>query len=77
MKFEKPNIAYLNQCFTLFLGQQNGKYLSIIRQPKEAYNLLKSFLVLWKQLEVLKTDWGQKKLNVEKIDKVSLYRTFW
>ncbi|XP_070651600.1 uncharacterized protein [Bos indicus] len=38
--------------------------------------LLRSFLVLWKQLEVLKEHWGQLKLQVQDINSPSLHKQF-
>ncbi|POI29020.1 hypothetical protein CIB84_007230, partial [Bambusicola thoracicus] len=44
--------------------------------PVTSCNLLKSFLVLWKQLEILKAEWGRLKLGTEDIDTVPLYKEF-
>ncbi|XP_017908577.1 PREDICTED: coiled-coil domain-containing protein 162 isoform X4 [Capra hircus] len=38
--------------------------------------LLRSFLVLWKQLEVLKEHWGRLKLQVQDINSPSLHKQF-
>ncbi|GCB76151.1 hypothetical protein scyTo_0018304 [Scyliorhinus torazame] len=38
------------------------------KEPISAYMALKSFLILWKQLEVFKEEWGRLKLNVEQIN---------
>ncbi|XP_045400102.1 uncharacterized protein LOC123633144 isoform X6 [Lemur catta] len=38
--------------------------------------LLRSFLILWKQLEVLKEHWGRLRLQGQDINSVSLYKQF-
>ncbi|XP_062896851.1 uncharacterized protein si:ch73-242m19.1 isoform X1 [Mobula hypostoma] len=45
-------------------------------EPISMYRVLKSFLILWKQLEVLKDEWGRLKLGVESINTVTLYKQF-
>ncbi|OCT80388.1 uncharacterized protein ccdc162p.L [Xenopus laevis] len=42
--------------------------------PIGLFQLLRSFLILWKQLEVFKERWGRLKLQVEKINTVPLYK---
>ncbi|XP_031757880.1 uncharacterized protein LOC100496491 isoform X2 [Xenopus tropicalis] len=44
--------------------------------PIGVFQLLKSFLILWKQLEMFKERWGKLKLQVEKINTVPLYKQF-
>ncbi|XP_072713812.1 coiled-coil domain-containing protein 162-like [Ciconia boyciana] len=39
-------------------------------------NLLRSFLILWKQLEILKAEWGRLKLRTEDISTVPLSKEF-
>ncbi|XP_059501211.1 uncharacterized protein LOC125452245 [Stegostoma tigrinum] len=46
------------------------------KDPISVYMALKSFLILWKQLEVFKEEWGRLKLRVEQINSVSLYKQF-
>ncbi|XP_074043407.1 uncharacterized protein LOC141487779 isoform X2 [Macrotis lagotis] len=46
------------------------------RDPLTSYAFLRSFLIIWKQLEVLKEGWGQLKLKVEDINTVALYQQF-
>uniref|UniRef100_A0A8C3W6D5 Coiled-coil domain-containing protein 162 n=1 Tax=Catagonus wagneri TaxID=51154 RepID=A0A8C3W6D5_9CETA len=41
-----------------------------------SFALLRSFLVLWKQLEVLKEHWGQLKLQGQDINSLSLHKQF-
>lgn len=50
--------------------------LSRTQEPIKAYKLLKFFLLLWKCLEYLKYDWGKRKLGVETIESMSLYKDF-
>ncbi|XP_053138734.1 coiled-coil domain-containing protein 162-like [Hemicordylus capensis] len=38
--------------------------------------LLRSYLILWKQLEVIKAEWGRLKLKVDDINTVALYKQF-
>jgi len=59
-----------------FVGSHKSKPSSISRtkQPIEAYELLKHFLILWKSTEVLKLDWSLRKLQVNKIDTPQLHR---
>lgn len=52
------------------------KLLPSHHDPVTSYNLLKSFLVLWKQLEILKAEWGRLKLGTEDINTVPLYKEF-
>ncbi|KAM4694292.1 uncharacterized protein O3C94_004746 [Discoglossus pictus] len=49
---------------------------NVPRNPIEMCRLLKSFLILWKQLEVFKEKWGKMKLRTEEINTVSLYKQF-
>ncbi|KFO13314.1 Coiled-coil domain-containing protein 162, partial [Balearica regulorum gibbericeps] len=44
--------------------------------PVMSCNLLRSFLILWKQLEILKAEWGRLKLRTEDINTVPLYKEF-
>ncbi|KAL8592207.1 hypothetical protein ACOMHN_030882 [Nucella lapillus] len=44
--------------------------------PLESYRLLKFFLLLWKCLELVKSDWGCRRLAVEAIASNSVYREF-
>ncbi|XP_072026117.1 uncharacterized protein [Amphiura filiformis] len=50
--------------------------LSRTAEPMASYMLLKDFLIIWKQLEMLKTDWATRKLGVEEINTRSLYKKF-
>ncbi|XP_075197602.1 coiled-coil domain-containing protein 162-like [Anomaloglossus baeobatrachus] len=53
-----------------------SKMESISQDPVSESTLLKSFLILWKQLEYFKEQWGKQKLQVEEINTVYLYRQF-
>ncbi|XP_072499099.1 uncharacterized protein [Notamacropus eugenii] len=46
------------------------------RDPLTAYSFLRSFLIIWKQLEVLKERWGRLKLRVADVNTVALYKQF-
>lgn len=43
------------------------------RGPLHDYTTSKAFLVLWRQLQGFKEDWGRRQLSVERIDTTSLY----
>ena len=40
------------------------------------YKRWRNFLLTWKRLELLKLDWGRRKLGVEKIDTTEAYSTY-
>ncbi|XP_055490902.1 coiled-coil domain-containing protein 162-like [Leucoraja erinacea] len=44
--------------------------------PIWMYKVLKSFLIVWKQLEVFKEEWGKLKLGVEQVNSAALYKQF-
>jgi hypothetical protein len=46
------------------------------QQPLECYRLLKFFLMLWKCLELLKNDWGCRRLNVQAVTSTYQYKEF-
>ncbi|XP_076118208.1 uncharacterized protein LOC143085614 isoform X2 [Mytilus galloprovincialis] len=48
--------------------------LSRTQEPVESYRLLKFFLILWKWLEYIKTDWAKRKFQKEQIDNTMLHR---
>ncbi|KAL5014657.1 hypothetical protein ScPMuIL_008927 [Solemya velum] len=52
------------------------KGISRNQEPIESYRLLKFFLLLWKCLEILKYDWGKKRMAVECIETSSLYKDY-
>ncbi|XP_048209675.1 uncharacterized protein LOC125357064 [Perognathus longimembris pacificus] len=45
-------------------------------EPVMSLALLRSFLILWKQLEVLKEQWGRLQLRDQDMDPVSLHKQF-
>ncbi|XP_040286008.1 coiled-coil domain-containing protein 162-like [Bufo bufo] len=53
-----------------------SKLESTSQDPISESTLLKAFLILWKQLEFFKEQWGKHKLEVEEINTVCLYRQF-
>ncbi|XP_060609133.2 coiled-coil domain-containing protein 162-like [Anolis sagrei] len=69
--FKKPDLATI--------AEASGKPSEV---PSELPNSMascapqKSYLILWKQLETLKAEWGRLKLKVEDINTVALYKQF-
>uniref|UniRef100_G1NL70 Coiled-coil domain containing 162 n=1 Tax=Meleagris gallopavo TaxID=9103 RepID=G1NL70_MELGA len=57
-------------------SKRTCKLLMRHHDPVTSCNLLRSFLVLWKQLEILKAEWGRLKLRTEDINTVPLYKEF-
>ncbi|XP_010079557.1 PREDICTED: LOW QUALITY PROTEIN: coiled-coil domain-containing protein 162-like [Pterocles gutturalis] len=59
---------------------QNSKKMCKVllrhHDPVVSLNLIRSFLILWKQIEILKAKWGQLKLRIEDINTVPLYKEF-
>ncbi|XP_077868441.1 uncharacterized protein LOC100372084 [Saccoglossus kowalevskii] len=55
---------------------QKTQPVSRTKEPLVAYGMLKKFLIMWKRLEVFKLDWGKRKLSVEEINTLSLYKQF-
>ena len=45
--------------------------------PKAAVKLINLFLLICSRLELLKTDWGCRKLGVKEVATSKLYRAFW
>lgn len=41
------------------------------------YNRWRHFLLTWKRLELLKLDWGRRKLGVENLNNSEIYSRFW
>ncbi|ESO99500.1 hypothetical protein LOTGIDRAFT_113246, partial [Lottia gigantea] len=52
------------------------KTVSRNQQPLEAYKLLKSFLKLWKCLEILKYDWGKRRVIRPCIDNTRIFKEY-
>uniref|UniRef100_A0A8C8S497 Coiled-coil domain-containing protein 162 n=1 Tax=Pelusios castaneus TaxID=367368 RepID=A0A8C8S497_9SAUR len=57
-------------------SRKTCRALRRLHDPVTSYTLLRSFLITWKQLEVLKAEWGRLKLKVEDINTVPLYKQF-
>ncbi|XP_059687594.1 coiled-coil domain-containing protein 162-like [Gavia stellata] len=57
-------------------SKKTCKLLLRHHDPVISCNLLRSFLILWKQLEILKAEWGRLKLRTEDINTVPLYKEF-
>ncbi|KAK6176827.1 hypothetical protein SNE40_015054 [Patella caerulea] len=58
------------------LGLIQPKAILRNQQPMEAYRLLKTFLKLWKCLEVLKYDWGKRRLIRPAINSTCLFKEY-
>ncbi|KAM8953019.1 uncharacterized protein RCH25_043786 [Pelodytes ibericus] len=71
-------------CETLITGdkQQESARISskqplfVPHEPISVYKMLRSFLMLWKQLEFCKYRWGRMMLRVEEVDTLPLYKQF-
>uniref|UniRef100_UPI00254179EA coiled-coil domain-containing protein 162-like n=1 Tax=Euleptes europaea TaxID=460621 RepID=UPI00254179EA len=74
------------ECRTSFAKQGSGRLAEVSGKPSgvrlelpdsvASCSLLKSYLLLWKQLEVSKTEWGRLKLKADDINTVPLYKQF-
>lgn len=51
--------------------------VSFSTNPQSAVKLTNLFLLVCSRLELLKTDWGSRKLGVNEISTSRLYRTLW
>ena len=51
--------------------------VSFSNNPQAAVKLINLFLLVCSRLELLKTDWGCRKLGVNEISTSKLYRTLW
>ncbi|XP_048348944.1 uncharacterized protein LOC125430762 isoform X3 [Sphaerodactylus townsendi] len=61
------------------LAEVSGKPSGVLLELPDSVascSLLKSYLILWKQLEMSKTEWGRLKLKVDDINTVALYKQF-
>uniref|UniRef100_A0A8C4K6U3 Coiled-coil domain-containing protein 162-like n=1 Tax=Dromaius novaehollandiae TaxID=8790 RepID=A0A8C4K6U3_DRONO len=65
-----------NKQVPLTSRKKTRKVLLRHHDPVTSCNLLRSFLILWKQLEILKAEWGGLKLRTEDINTVPLYKEF-
>ncbi|NXK51292.1 CC162 protein, partial [Chauna torquata] len=74
----KQNLAEMIDTSANWLqsSKKTCKLLLRHQDPVVSCNLLRSFLILWKQLEILKAEWGRLKLRTEDINTVSLYKEF-
>uniref|UniRef100_U3IXZ0 Coiled-coil domain containing 162 n=1 Tax=Anas platyrhynchos platyrhynchos TaxID=8840 RepID=U3IXZ0_ANAPP len=71
----QPSLAKSNTNW-LQSSKKMCKLLLRHQDPVLSCNLLRSFLILWKQLEMLKAEWGRLKLRTEDINTVPLYKEF-
>lgn len=72
------NLAEMIDTSTNWLQSSKKMCKLLLRHqdPVLSCNLLRSFLILWKQLEMLKAEWGRLKLRTEDINTVPLYKEF-
>ncbi|NXN38666.1 CC162 protein, partial [Rhinoptilus africanus] len=77
-KSKQQNLAEMVDSSANWLqnSKKTSKLLLRHHDPVISRNLLRSFLILWKQLEILKAEWGRLKLRTEDINTVPLYREF-
>ena len=57
-------------------GGRGEDALNLLTAPLESLSLIRRYLLLWRQLELLKHEWGKRKLCVEKIDTLPLYNEY-
>ncbi|VDN22543.1 unnamed protein product [Dibothriocephalus latus] len=50
--------------------------LSVTETPIVAYALIKKFLILRKRVELIKREWGKRRLGIEGIDTAANYKYF-
>ncbi|KAM6365997.1 uncharacterized protein FN964_002404 [Alca torda] len=74
----KQNLAEMVDSSANWLqnSKKTCKLLLRHHDPFISHNVLRSFLILWKQLEILKAEWGRLKLRTEDINTVPLYKEF-
>ncbi|KAK1190270.1 CC162 protein, partial [Pygoscelis papua] len=77
-KSKQQNLAETGHSSANWLqnSKKTSKLLLRHHDPVISCSLLRSFLILWKQLEVLKAEWGRLKLRTEDISTVPLYKEF-
>nr|XP_034965163.1 uncharacterized protein LOC118082199 isoform X7 [Zootoca vivipara] len=69
--FGKQNLAMTNEG-----SGKTSKALLELPDSVASSSSQKSYLILWKQLEILKAEWGRLKLKVDDINTVPLYKQF-
>ncbi|XP_035179068.1 uncharacterized protein LOC118165223 isoform X3 [Oxyura jamaicensis] len=74
----KQNLAEMIDTSTNWLQSSKKMCKLLLRHqdPILSCILLRSFLILWKQVEMLKAEWGRLKLRTEDINTVPLYKEF-
>ena len=50
--------------------------LSIVETPMEAYALIKKYIMLRKRVELMKREWGKRRLGLESIDTALTFKQF-
>ncbi|XP_077782227.1 uncharacterized protein LOC114593298 isoform X7 [Podarcis muralis] len=69
--FGKQNLAMTTEA-----SGKTSKALLELPDSVASSSLQKSYLILWKQVEILKAEWGRLKLKVDDINTVPLYKQF-
>ncbi|XP_061479532.1 uncharacterized protein LOC133383234 isoform X2 [Rhineura floridana] len=67
----RKNLAKITEA-----SRKTSKALMELPDSVASCTLQKSYLILWKQLEMLKAEWGRLKLKVDDINTVPLYKQF-
>ncbi|NXX54414.1 CC162 protein, partial [Scopus umbretta] len=75
-KSKQQNLAEMVDSSANWLQNSKKTCKLLHHDPVISRNLLRSFLILWKQLEILKAEWGRLKLRTEDINTVPLYKEF-
>ena len=57
-------------------GGRRDDALNLLTAPLESLSLIRRYLLLWRQLDLFKHEWGKRKLCVEKIDTLPLYNEY-
>lgn len=50
--------------------------MSVVETPMEAYALITKFLILRKRVELIKREWGKRRLGLEAIDTAANFKYF-
>uniref|UniRef100_A0A8D0CC22 Uncharacterized protein n=1 Tax=Salvator merianae TaxID=96440 RepID=A0A8D0CC22_SALMN len=72
----KEHQTFLRKQKTARMTESSTKSSKALLELGDSEAWQRSYLILWKQLEVIKAEWGRLKLEVEDIDTVPLYKQF-
>ncbi|XP_053237610.1 uncharacterized protein LOC128410420 isoform X11 [Podarcis raffonei] len=73
---QRTSFGKQNLVMTTEASGKASKALLELPDSVASSSLQKSYLILWKQLEILKAEWGRLKLKVDDINTVPLYKQF-